>query len=124
MDPREDLQTTLEREGAATLHVRFEGKSASREAGRELAPLFDGVIAIATAEQRDIVMHFERLSYFNSSTIAALVQFIRAVQKVGRGVSVVYDGAQKWQVLSFDALKRAMRPFETGKGPSVSFREA
>jgi hypothetical protein len=37
---------------------------------------------------------------------------------------VVYDGAQKWQVLSFDALKRAMRPFETGKGPSVAFRES
>jgi len=119
-----ELRTTLERDGAATLRLRFEGKSASREAGRVLAPVFDEVLAAAVAERRVIALHFEKLEYFNSSTIAALVQFIRAAQRSAVGVTVVYDAGQKWQAMSFDALKRALRPFETGKAPSVQFTEA
>jgi hypothetical protein len=36
----------------------------------------------------------------------------------------VYDGKQKWQAMSFDALRRALRPFETGAGNSVEFTDS
>jgi hypothetical protein len=124
MDPvTDELRTTLERDGATSVHLHFGGKSASREAGRVLAPVFDEVLAAAVAERRAIVLHFEKLEYFNSSTIAALVQFIRAAQRAAVAVTVVYDARQKWQAMSFDALRRALRPFDTGKGTPVQFRE-
>ncbi len=120
----EDLEARLDRTAAAALHVRLSGRSASREAGKTLAPLFDRALAAAREEGRVLVFHFEALEYFNSSTIAALVQFIRTAQERGVGLTVVYDATQKWQAMSFDALKRALRPFEAGAGPAVVFTEA
>jgi len=116
-----DLTAELDRGNAGTLKVHLSGRSSSREAGKTLAPLFDRILAEAKAESRVLALHFERLEYFNSSTIAALVQFIRAVQERGIGLTVVYDGKQRWQAMSFDALRRALRPFETSSGPAVQF---
>jgi hypothetical protein len=121
--PNSELQTTIDRDTPGVLHLRFAGKSASREAGRVLAPVFDEALALASVERRTIELHFERLEYFNSSTIAALVQFIRAAQRAHLPLTVVYDGRQKWQTMSFDALKRALRPFETGNTRTVRFLE-
>ena len=118
-----DLTAALDRRDDGTLRVRLSGRSSSREAGKTLAPLFERVLADAKAESRGLALHFERLEYFNSSTIAALVQFIRAAHDGGVALTVVYDGRQRWQSMSFDALRRALRPFETGTGPSVRFQE-
>jgi hypothetical protein len=117
-----DLTATLSREGAGELRIRMIGKSASREAGKVLAPLFDQALSVAKTEARTLSFHFEDLEYFNSSTIAALVQFIRAAQDGGVGLEVVYDARQKWQAMSFDALRRALKPFEAMDGPGVRFR--
>ena len=89
-----------------------------------IAPLFDRALSGARDEGRVLVIHFEKLEYFNSSTIAALVQFIRAVNEAGLGLTVVYDPSQKWQALSFDALRRALRPFEATGATTVHFAEA
>ncbi len=120
-----DLKAEVDRSAPGALRVRLSGRSASREAGKALAPLFEKIRAEARAEGRVVSLHFERLEYFNSSTIAALVQFIRSAHGDGLALVVVYDGAQKWQAMSFDALRRALRPFqEEGGGSSVQFREA
>ena len=109
-----DLTARLDAGTPAILRVRLTGKSASREAGKVLAPLFDRALASAKDSGARLVLHFEHLEYFNSSTIAALVQFIRATQEAGVDLTVVYDPAQKWQAMSFDALRRALRPFDGG----------
>ena len=120
-----DLTATFDRNAPSQLHIRLSGKSASRDAGKVLAPLFDQTLAIASAENRVIVLHFEKLEYFNSSTIAALVQFIRSAQERKLGLTVVYDAALKWQAMSFDALRRAMKPFQTSAAsPGVVFSTA
>jgi hypothetical protein len=118
-----DLTVQLDRADAGVLRVRLSGRSSSREAGKTLAPLFDRILSDAKAEWRVLALHFEQLEYFNSSTIAALVQFIRAAHETGVGLTVVYDGKARWQAMSFDALKRALRPFESGAGPGVQFQE-
>lgn len=118
-----DLTAELDRAVAGTLTVRLGGRSASREAGKTLAPLFDRALSEAKAELRELELHFEGLEYFNSSTIAALVQFIRVVHDRSIGLTVVYDAKQRWQAMSFDALRRALRPFESGTGPAVHFKE-
>ena len=118
-----DLTAALDRRDDGTLRVRLSGRSSSREAGKTLAPLFERVLADAKAESRGLALHFEKLDYFNSSTIAALVQFIRTAHDGGVALTVVYDGSQRWQSMSFDALRRALRPFESGAGPTVQFVE-
>jgi len=120
-----ELTATFDSTAPSQLHVRLAGKSSSRDAGKVLAPVFDAALASASRENRVIVLHFERLDYFNSSTIAALVQFIRSAQERKLGLTVVYDAAQKWQSMSFDALRRAMKPFQTpGGSPGVTFSTA
>ncbi len=118
-----DLTAELDKESAGALRVRLSGRSSSREAGKALAPLFDRVLSESKTERRVLALHFEKLEYFNSSTIAALVQFIRAAHEMGVALSVVYDGTQRWQSMSFEALRRALRPFESGSGPTVQFVE-
>ena len=115
-----ELSAELDRSASGLLHVRLAGKSSSRDAGKVLAPLFDEILAAADVEQRAVVLHFERLEYFNSSTIAALIQFARAAQDRGVPLTVTYDGRQKWVTMSFDALKRALKPPADGK-PGVVF---
>lgn len=119
----DELEVRIDRAAPSALHVRLAGRSASREAGKALAPLFDGILGDAKAEGRALFLHFEGLEYFNSSTIAALVQFIRAVSDRQVPLTLVYDGKQRWQAMSFDALRRALRPFESGGGPGVQFLE-
>jgi hypothetical protein len=119
----EDLTAQIDRSAAGTLRVLLSGRSASREAGKTLAPLFDRVLTDARAGSLTAALHFERLEYFNSSTIAALVQFIRVAHERGVALTVVYDGKQRWQAMSFDALRRALRPFEGGTGPAVQFTQ-
>lgn len=119
----QDLTARIDRSTAGSMRVLLSGRSASREAGKTLAPLFDRVLADAKAGSLALALHFERLEYFNSSTIAALVQFIRLVHERGVPLTVVFDGKQRWQAMSFDALRRALRPFASGSGPSVQFTE-
>src|SRR5215208_6891100 len=43
----------------ALLRIRLTGRSASREAGDVLAPLFDRALAEGKADSRAVVLHFE-----------------------------------------------------------------
>lgn len=116
-----ELTVSAEREATNLLRVQLTGKSASRDAGRELQPVFERLLSTAKEEGRTLVFHFEKLDYFNSSTIAGLVQFIRTAQAGGVGLIVRYDSALKWQAMSFDALRRALKPFEASGAPILRF---
>jgi hypothetical protein len=113
-----ELSASFDRSDGPAVRVRFSGRSSSRDAGKVLAPVFDRALATAMTERHGLEIHFSALEYFNSSTIAALVQFIRAAQERGIPLTVFYDGRQKWQAMSFDALRRAMRPAH-GAAPVV-----
>ncbi len=119
-----ELSVKVERPAADRIDAFLTGKSASRDAGRDLQPVLERLLGAAREEGRTLVLHFEALEYFNSSTIAALVQFIRTAQQAGISIVVRYDAALKWQAMSFDALRRALKPFEAQGGPTVSFLDA
>jgi hypothetical protein len=118
-----DVTARLDRASAGLLRVHLAGRSASREAGATLAPLFEKLLAEAAAGSCVLALHFEQLEYFNSSTIAALVRFIRSVNERAILLTIVFDGKQRWQAMSFDALRRALRPFHTGEIASIQFSE-
>ncbi len=90
------------------------GRSASRSPGAVLHPWFDQLFGVARERNAALEMRFERLEHFNSSTIAVLIQLINSAQDRRIRMTVRYDANLRWQTLSFDALKRALRPFDGG----------
>lgn len=117
----DELKVDVDASAPGQLRADFTGKSNSRDPGKLLKPWFDEVLALAQQKNAQVVLHFEKLAYFNSSTIAALIQMLNAAQDRKVSLELVYDGALRWQTLSFDALKRAIRPFDSG-GVAVTIR--
>jgi hypothetical protein len=114
-----DLTIRESEASAGVVRLDWTGKSNSREPAKVLAPFFQGVAARAAQAHATVEMHFEALAHFNSSTITALIQFIQSSRARGISVVVVYDARQKWQRLSFDAL----RIFDKGDG-ILTFRSS
>ena len=89
----------------------FSGKSNSRHPALVLGPLWSQVLGVARQGEKSIELDFVQLEHFNSSTISALVQFINEALAAGVKLRIRYDGKLKWQVLSFEALQRAIAAF-------------
>ncbi len=88
------------------------GKSNDRYPGQVLGPFFDGVLQHAAAQSLPLEMRFHHLEHFNSSTITSVIELIQDARTRGVRLTIAYDGAVKWQRLSFDAL----RVFDRGDG--------
>lgn len=54
-------------------------------------------------------MHFEGLEYFNSSTIAALLEAIRLGSEHRVPLAMIYKENVRWQRLNFGALRMFTR---------------
>ena len=118
----DELKVTLVDSDSAALIVELRGRSSSREPGKELVPFFAKLINRAVEQTRRIEVHFEKLEHFNSSTISALIQIINSAQARKVRLAVFYDASQHWQTLSFDALKRALKPFDSLEAGLVTFQ--
>jgi hypothetical protein len=98
-----DLTITVE-EGA-TLRLEWLGKSNDRQPQKVLEPYFDKCLEAADAKKVALEMHFEKLDYFNSSTISSLIQMIQKARTRSVKLVIQYNAAIRWQKLSFDALR-------------------
>jgi hypothetical protein len=103
--------------GAAAIELHWTGKSNDRQPGRVFSPFLRKALAHAVQQGRSLEMHFERIAHFNSSTIAALIEFIIEARGKGVGLDIVYDEKLKWQRLSFDTLKKV-----TAKDSAIRLR--
>lgn len=117
----EGLEIRVDMGTPGRLGFEWTGRSSSREPARVLNPFFERALTLAVETRCYVEMHFEQLEHFNSSTIAAVIQFINSAHSRGVDLVMHYDQSQKWQQLSFDALRRALRPFEAVSGSSVKF---
>lgn len=100
----EELAIDVER-ADAMLRLSWRGKSNQRSPSKVLAPFFARAIEAAAAANLAIEMRFHELQHFNSSTITAVIELIQDARSKGVKLIIAYDGALKWQRLSFDALK-------------------
>ena len=98
---------TIEVKGTApeNLQLHWRGKSNDRHPTTVLAPYFAEALAEAARRRCAVELHFEKLAHFNSSTIAAIIQFIQEARERRVKLLIVYDSALKWQKLSIDVLK-------------------
>lgn len=95
---------------SAGLRIDWTGRSSHRDPGRVLSAFFGDALQRAGATTGAIEMHFEKLEHFNSSTISALITFLRAARSVGVELTLVFDPGLKWQLLSFEALRVFEKP--------------
>lgn len=91
------------------VHLAWQGRSAARDPRAFLVPYFEQAFDVARQQGVSVEMHFEDLSYFNSSTITALIDGIRLAGERGVPVVMVYKHGVRWQRMSFDALRALTR---------------
>ena len=87
------------------LRIDWSGRSNARHPGALLTPYFEAVLIRARDGGCGIESHFERLEFFNSSTVTAVIQFIHQARAQGTALAITFDSELKWQALSFEALK-------------------
>ena len=89
----------------SVLALTWLGRSSDRVPSTILEPFFANVLSAAQTHQWSVVMHFEQMEYFNSSTITAIIALIQDARNQGVRLTLTYQGSLKWQRLSFDALQ-------------------
>jgi hypothetical protein len=94
------------------MRLDWRGKSNDRQPGKMLTPFFATATAEAVSAKASMEMHFEKLEYFNSSTITSIIQLIQSLRQQKVPLTIFFAGNVKWQKLGFDAL----RIFEKGDG--------
>ena len=116
-----DLVIRVGRGAPACLRLDWVGSSNAVNPAEAVAPFFEQALAEADAGGCFVDMHLEKLEYFNSATIATLIQLIHLAGKAKVPLRIHYAGELRWQAVSFEALERAVRSFGAGKRPNVEF---
>lgn len=68
-------------------------------------PYFEQAFAAAERDAVALELRLAPLSLCNSATIAAIVDAIRIGRERSVPMTIVYDGSQRWQRVSFDPLR-------------------
>lgn len=87
------------------IRLDWKGRSAARRPEEALSPFLQSVLERAQNNHASIEMHFASLEFFNSSTVAVLVQFLHKARAAGVKLSFLYLPTVRWQKLSFEALR-------------------
>jgi hypothetical protein len=92
-------------DASTPVQIVWRGKSGDRNPSKILGPYLSKVVAAANERKVPLEVHFEKLEYFNSATITAIVGMIQDARARSVRLSLVYDPKLQWQRLSFDALR-------------------
>jgi hypothetical protein len=89
----------------ALIKLFWTGKSREQQPRKTLLPFFSSALTRAAAHGAALELHFEKLEYFNSSTITCIIHLIQDARSRSVKVVIVFNPAHKWQKLSFEALR-------------------
>ena len=104
--------TIVVNKDSGSVRLTWLGKSNSRDPGLALRPYLVSAVHEAARTGVALELRFEKLEHFNSSTVAELIRLVNVAREKNVLLALYYDGAQRWQALSFQALEKAMKPFE------------
>ena len=90
---------TIEVTAAMSVTIKWLGKGDIRNPAEVLAPYLTKLAAEAGPAM--IVVDFRPLEYVNSSTVGAILQFIKQLDSHGAEVLVRYDSSVDWQRVNF-----------------------
>jgi hypothetical protein len=87
------------------IRLHWLGKSTALHPEALIGPYLTAALDTAAGERRRVEMHFEKLGFFNSSTVTAIIQTIQAARTRGVALTLVFDPAIRAQKTSFEALR-------------------
>jgi hypothetical protein len=99
-----DLLIEVDEDAPGVIRLDWRGKSNHRQPDTVLAPFFADMTSKAVSGQRALEMHFEQLEFFNSSTITAIIQYVKELRDRKVKLTVSFDARHRWQKIFFDAL--------------------
>jgi hypothetical protein len=99
-----DLVIEVEEDAHGVIRLDWRGKSNHRQPDTVLAPFFADMTSKAVSGQKALEMHFEQLEFFNSSTITAIIQYVKELRDRKVKLTVSFDARHRWQKIFFDAL--------------------
>lgn len=103
------LSLSLEERAGGRIVVRWAGRSDARDPGKALEPFLARLLDNAEATRRTVELRFEKLEYFNSSTVGVLLRLLNSARERAIALELTYDAALRWQSVSFEALERTLR---------------
>jgi hypothetical protein len=86
------------------IEVFWSGASNAPDPAQALKPFFTLLMAEAETKRARIEMHFEHLTYLNSSTVSALIRLVEGAAKAGVAMEFFYDGSLRWQEHNFKTI--------------------
>jgi hypothetical protein len=98
-----DLRLDVREESRGLIRVDWQGKSNLANPESVITPFLADLTLRATRDNASIEMHFESLEFFNSSTITAIIRYLKKLPPTLR-LQVFYDPGHAWQKIFFDAL--------------------
>jgi hypothetical protein len=99
-----DLTIDVDEDAPGVIRLDWRGKSNHRQPDVVLAPFFADMTSRAVTGQKALEMHFERLEFFNSSTITVIIQYVKELRDRKIKLTVTFDSRHRWQKIFFDAL--------------------
>lgn len=118
-----DLSIDVEEPAPDRIVLRWRGASNTRDPGTALKAFFDVVFAEASSRKAVVEMRFEGLTFFNSSTVSALLRLVAETGRLGLPMTLHYDGSLRWQAHNFEGIAALSLPFlkveSIGDSPAV-----
>jgi hypothetical protein len=99
-----DLTIDVDEDSSALIRLDWRGKSNHRQPDSVLSPFFAEMTTKAVSGGKALEMHFEQLEFFNSSTITAIIQYVKELCDRKVKLTVSFDARHRWQKIFFDAL--------------------
>jgi hypothetical protein len=99
-----DLHIDVDEDAPDVVRLNWRGKSNHRQPDTVLSPFFADVTQKAVTAKKGLEMHFEQLEFFNSSTITAIIQYVKELRDKRVKLVVSFDARHRWQKIFFDAL--------------------
>jgi hypothetical protein len=99
-----DLFIDVDEDAPGMIRLDWRGKSNHRQPDTILSPFFAEMTSKAVSGKKGLEMHFEQLEFFNSSTITAIIQYVKELRDRGVKLIVSFDSRHRWQKIFFDAL--------------------
>jgi hypothetical protein len=108
------------------IELFWSGRSTDRSPAKLVGPYLSQALALAQARRVALAMHFERLEYFNSSTISLILTTLHEAQQHKVKMIVSFDASVKWQASNFATMRQLflnnenleLRPLPAAKAPS------
>lgn len=90
--------------GAGRVRMDLLGTARLHDAAAQIQPFFERIVRDARSAHAGLEVHFERLQFCNSITLAAVVRFVRRALDQSLQLEVVFEPRLRWQQVLADTL--------------------